>query len=78
MLGRGEIDQVSAQAAAWHLTDDLSWRKLARKIKIKHLNGHVEMFFSPRNLQRALKIVNVAHYRTKSKTEGQSPGESSE
>ena len=77
MLGRGEIDQVSAQAAAWHLTDDLSWQELARKIKIKHLNGRVEMFFTPRHLYRALKIVSVAKHRTESKRDSKSPGEAS-
>ena len=33
---RGEIDQVSAQAATWHLTDGLTWDRLAQKIKKKH------------------------------------------
>ena len=29
MLGRGEIDRRSAQLAAWHLNNDVSWQKLA-------------------------------------------------
>ena len=77
MLGRGEIDQVSAQAAAWHLTDNLSWNQLVRKVKIRHLDGRVEMFFSPRHIQRALKIVSVAKRRTDSH-EQKSPGETAE
>ena len=60
MLGRGEVDQVSAQAATWHLTDGLSAKELAQKVKVKHLNGSVEMYFSPVHMQRANKIVEVA------------------
>ena len=74
MLGRGEVDQVSAQAAAWHLTDKLSWQELAQKIKIRHLNGSVEMFFQPLNMHRAYKIVSVAKRRAVKK----SPGETNE
>ena len=48
MLGRGEIDQVSAQAAAWHLANGLSWLELANKVKVRHLNGASELFFSRR------------------------------
>ncbi len=79
MLGRGEIDQTSAQAAAWHLTDKLSWRELAQKVKIRHLDGRVEMYFNPAQIQRALQIVQVAAKRSetdsKSDTSKKSPGE---
>ena len=59
MLGRRKIDQQSAQAAVWHLTDGLTWQELAQKVKIKHLNGTREMFFSGRDLLRAQRIVAV-------------------
>ena len=64
MLGRGEIDQVSAQAATWHLTDGLTWDRLAQKIKKKHHNGRVEMYFSAPYLLRALNIVEEADRRS--------------
>jgi hypothetical protein len=68
MLGRGEIDQASAQAAAWHLTDRLSFQELAAKIGIKHLNGSTEPFFAPEQVVRAsqivLEAVRRAEYRT--------------
>jgi hypothetical protein len=81
MLGRGEIDQVSAQAAAWHLSDNLSWQQLAEKIKIKHLNGQTELYFNAQQLQQALRAVRIATERTRGEpTPGtsptQSPGES--
>ena len=79
MLGRGEIDQVSAQAAAWHLSDGLTWDQLAQKVKIRHLNGQTEMYFSPSQLQQAMQAVCAATERTREETPGAvpttSPGE---
>jgi hypothetical protein len=63
MLGRGEIDQVSAQAAAWNLANDLSWQELANKIGAKHLNGSVEMFFHPKHIHVAMLAARVAESR---------------
>ena len=79
MLGRGEVDQVSAQAAAWHLRDKMTLQQLARKIKVKHLNGTVEMYFSPRNLHLATRIVHVAKARAAKLAQREaSPGESND
>ena len=60
MLARGEIDQRSAQAAAWHLQNGLSWEEMAQKIGVKHLNGSVEPYFTRTQLQRAAKAAQVA------------------
>jgi hypothetical protein len=57
MLGHGKIDQHAAQAAAWHFTDKLNWHQLATKIKVRHLDGSTELYFSPLDLQRAGLIV---------------------
>ena len=72
MLGNKEIDQVSAQAAAWHLCDKLSWDELARKVKVKHLNGRQEMYFNARHLNLAVQAVQKAQARAESE---RSPGE---
>jgi len=69
MFGRGEIDQEAAQAAAWHLANDLSWQELAAKIGAKHLNGTVEPFFSRAALARGVRVANEAVRRS----EGQQP-----
>jgi len=53
MLGRGEIDQRSAQAAAWHLANDLSWQQLAAKIGMKHIGGQTEPYFSTAQIEQA-------------------------
>jgi hypothetical protein len=64
MLGRGQIDQTAAQAAAWHLTDNLSWQEMANKVKIQHLNGTREMYFNANQLTAAMQIVAEANRRT--------------
>ena len=44
MLGRGEIDQRVAQAAAWHLANELSWEALAAKrVHVRGL-GHKRLY----------------------------------
>jgi hypothetical protein len=63
MLVRGEIDQYSAQAASWHLQNDLSWEELAGKIGAKHLNGTVEPYFTRAQLDRAFGATRVAEQR---------------
>jgi hypothetical protein len=66
LLVRGKIDQHSAQAAAWHLQNGLSWEELARKVGAKHLNGSVEPYFTAAHLQRALAATLIAVKATKS------------
>ena len=59
-LVKGKLDQHSAQAAAWHLQNGLSWKELARKIGAKHLNGTVEPYFTALHLQRAATATRLA------------------
>jgi len=76
MLGSKKIDQQSAQAAVWHLTDGLTWRDLAQKVKIRHLNGTQEMFFNGRELARAQRIVALVRTLKRDKnSDEKSPGE---
>jgi hypothetical protein len=78
MLAHGQLDQPSAQAAAWHLTDGLSYQELATKVRVQHLNGQVEMYFHPAQLAAALRAVHVAHQRAaevRAAAESTSPGE---
>ncbi len=75
-LGYGKIDQVSAQAAMWHLADGLTWQQLASKVKVKHLNGSVEMFFNRVHLTRAYHAVEFVKKASKShKATEKSPGD---
>lgn len=59
-LGRGELSQKVAQAAAWHISNGLSWEKLAAE-KIDHAGGNPdEPYFSPTELMAAHRLVAVA------------------
>ena len=60
MLARGEIDQASAQAAAWHMEDGLTWEQLLAKEKVHLSNGHVEMYFNRGNIAVAMKAKQAA------------------
>ena len=62
MLGEGEIPQRSAQAAAWHLSNDMSWQDLASE-KIERANGAVQSYFNPREVQLGMQIVNEVKNR---------------
>jgi len=62
MLGRGEISQRTAQLAAWHLNNDMSWEKLA-DMRRKLATG-TELVYSRKQLdagkEAAEKAVELA------------------
>jgi len=59
-LGRGELSQKVAQAAAWHVANGLSWEKLAAE-KIDHAGGVPdEPYFSRAELLAAHRVVELA------------------
>jgi hypothetical protein len=64
MLGHGEIDQASAQAAAWHFTDEMTFEELVAKIGVKRLNGSTEPFFAPQQVVRGAQIAREAQRRS--------------
>lgn len=57
-LGKGDIQQNTAQAAAWHLANDLSWTELSKlnRVESKYL-GHIR-FFTQRELKAAQDAVS--------------------
>ena len=59
-LGRGELSQKVAQAAAWHIANGLTWEKLAAE-KIDHAGGIPdEPYLSQAELVMAYRLVAVA------------------
>jgi hypothetical protein len=59
-LGRGELPQKVAQAAAWHLSNGMSWERLAAE-KIDHAGGVPdESYFAPAELMAAQQVVALA------------------
>ena len=73
MLGQGKIDQHAAQAVAWHLANGLSWQQLARKVKVRHLNGSTVLYFNARDLRRAYNIGQIAAHRASDQRSKKSP-----
>lgn len=66
------FDREAAQAAAWHLTDSMSWRELAAKAQ-QRLGGLSPIpYFSRASLFRAQRIVAQAAARARER-EDQSP-----
>jgi hypothetical protein len=76
MLGSGKLDQMSAQAATWHLTDNLSWQQLVQKIGATHLNGSSERYFHPNQVAMGMRYVQIAQQRAKLRSETQGKEES--
>src|SRR5262245_4987199 len=60
LMCTGQLDQHSAQAAAWHIQNGLSWEELANKIGIKHINGTKEPYFTADQLERAFAAMRIA------------------
>jgi hypothetical protein len=58
-FGKEKLDQRVAQAAAWHLANDMSWEELAGK-RIEHLNGTSELWFSLGEIQAGMHIAASA------------------
>lgn len=57
MLGYNKLTQNVAQAAAWHLTDNLSWRELALKNRIESKYTGNVAWFHPQELHLAAMVV---------------------
>jgi hypothetical protein len=59
MLGRGMMPQRVAQAAVWHLENDMSWQELASK-QLRFANGARAPYFSPQEIQAAMQVASAA------------------
>ena len=68
MVGTGELEKQSAQAAIWHLTDKMSWEKLREK-KIEHLAIEDEPYFSTEQLAEAQSLLAKAQRQAREREE---------
>ena len=68
LFGTGKIDQRIAQAAAWHLCNNMSWDQLAAK-KIDRLGRPDEPYFTQKQLQGALKLATMAENLARKRTD---------
>jgi hypothetical protein len=58
-MGKQKLSQRAAQAAAWHLANEMSWEQLANK-RIEHLNGTSEIWFAPQEIQAGMQLAHAA------------------
>ena len=58
-LGAGQVNQRVAQAAAWHLNNNMSWEQLAAK-RLHHINGNFTSYFSLAEIQAAMRVSDAA------------------
>ncbi|HWB13636.1 MAG TPA: hypothetical protein VG826_30705 [Pirellulales bacterium] len=58
-LGHHRIDQRSAQAAAWHLNNGMTWEQLASET-IERADGSSYPYFAPQELQAGMQIAEEA------------------
>ncbi|WP_442506874.1 hypothetical protein SH528x_005748 [Novipirellula sp. SH528] len=56
-LGNGLVTQNTAQAAAWHLMDKMSWPELAQKNRVESRYTGTIRWFSPLELKTAMLVV---------------------
>jgi len=59
MLGTGKIPQRAAQAAAWHLNNDMSWQELAAK-RFNFANGTSRPYFAQQEIQGGMQVSAMA------------------
>jgi hypothetical protein len=65
VLGQGKVAQNTAQAAAWHIANRMSWDELAHKNRIEsQYTGNVK-FFNPIELQSAFQLTGLINQEQK-------------
>lgn len=72
-VGSGKLDAQAAQAAAWHLTDNLSFDELAAKMNVPLGGLGAAPYFSREQIQTAKELISQATERAeKEKSAGAS------
>jgi hypothetical protein len=64
IVANGEHDPQAGQAAAWHVANKMSWKKLSEK-SIQHIGHPATRYFSKETLTRAQQIHETAVARAK-------------
>ncbi|HET6425372.1 MAG TPA: hypothetical protein VFG20_16915, partial [Planctomycetaceae bacterium] len=63
-VATGKVDPQAAQAAAWHITDKMSWEQLANKA-VQHTGGVAPTpYFTPAQLAGAQALLAQAKKRS--------------
>ena len=72
LVGTGKLDQQSAQAAAWHLANEMTWEQLAAK-KYDRVGAPDAPYFAPPHLYTAQGIVAESKRRAENPEAEQEP-----
>ena len=59
-LAAGKVNQNTAQAAAWHVANGMTWEELVRKPRVISEYTGIEMFFSRFEVESAMRITAQA------------------
>ena len=78
MLANDEIAQPTVQAAAWNVTDGLSWQELLVKNRVELMDGSFERYFHPDHVRLAQQVVTVSGQRAEARAELEKQKESEE
>jgi hypothetical protein len=73
LVGTGSFSPGAEQAAAWHISNKMSWEELANK-RIQRANGTSQRYFSIPQLREATALVSIAKQKA-AQRESKSPGE---
>jgi hypothetical protein len=60
-FGRGELQHGAAQAAAWHLNNDMSWNELANKLQGTRRSLRRPPYFSRDEIQAGMAYATESH-----------------
>ncbi len=67
-FARGELPRGAAQAAVWHLNNDVSWQQLAAKLTGTARNLVRNRYFSSQEIHAAMAIANRAQHVSQGQT----------
>jgi hypothetical protein len=60
ILGARQTDPQAVQAAVWHLNCDLSWRRLAARLRTLGGPHGTQRFFTPGQIEEGKHLAEVA------------------
>ena len=71
VVGTGRVDSQAAQAAAWHLTDKMSYQQLEAKV-VTHLGGQPPTpYFSQAQMQGAQQLLALSTQKAEQRKDKQ-------
>jgi len=60
LLGTGQLDQKAAQAAAWHLSNHMSWEELAKLQTFPKMPQYSKPYFTDDQIRNGMEITGQA------------------